>query len=332
MFLFSKKYRLNPETLRFERIRLTGIRKARVIIMASLGIIALAVLLRYGFERYYPTPRQIIYEFKNQKLRSGYEELNSNLVQLESQLAELRNRDDGFYRSILCLEPVSSSIREAGTGGATPYTHLNNLRDPALVKGVSRKIDQLSNRIKIQSSSLENVLEEAITNVQYLACRPSINPISSADPFWMTSSYGYRNDPFTHRRVAHHGIDLAGPYGLDIHVTGDGTVIGAQTSRYGYGKEVLVDHGFGYVTRYAHLQEILVKPGQELKRGQIVGTMGSTGRSTGPHLHYEVIKNGRPDNPMYYFYEDLKPEEYSLMASRSTMPDLPYRSVAYSQK
>jgi len=328
----SNKYRLNPETLRYERVKLTGARKVRFIVLVSLGMITLAVLLRYGFERYYPTPRQIIYELKNHELRKDYMDLNQNLSQVESQLAELRMRDDRFYRSILSLEPVPSSIREAGTGGSTPYRYLNNLRDPALIKGVSQKIDQLSSRVDIQSSSLENVLEEAITNMHYLACKPSINPISPADPCWMTSSYGYRNDPFTHRRTVHHGIDLAGPYGLDIHVTGGGKVIYAQANRYGYGKEVMVDHGFGFVSRYAHLQEILVKPGQEVKRGEVIGTLGSTGRSTGPHLHYEVRKDGRPVNPMYYFFENLSPGEYTMMASRVNSPAIPYQPEAYSQK
>jgi murein DD-endopeptidase MepM/ murein hydrolase activator NlpD len=132
-------------------------------------------------------------------------------------------------------------------------------------------------------------------------------------------------------RSAHQGIDLAGPYGLKIHSSGDGTVVSAGFSRYGYGKEVIVDHGFGYTTRYAHLQEILVRPGQQLKRGEVVGILGSTGRSTGPHLHYEVRKNGRSVNPVYFFFENLSPEEYNLLASRVNQPEIPGHSSAMSQ-
>ena len=172
-----------------------------------------------------------------------------------------------------------------------------------MVLDVSSRIDKISNKVKIQSSSLASVYEEALSNQLFLACKPSINPISPADPFWYTSYYGYRNDPFTHRRTAHHGIDLAGREGTDIHCSGEGIVSISRVSKFGYGKEVVVDHGFGYTSRYAHLQDILVEKGQKIKRGELVGTMGNTGRSTGPHLHYEIRKDGKPVNPMYFFYE-----------------------------
>lgn len=330
--MFDRKYYLNPETLRYERDRLSSKQRLRFIVSFSIGLIALAVMLRFGFERYYPTPRQVIYEKENTTLRSEYISLNTQLQEVESQLSELRNRDDRFYRSILNLEPVPSSIREAGTGGSERDIHLRNLREPGLVIDVSQRIDQISNRMQIQSSSLENVYAEAVNNQHFLACKPSINPISSADPFWLTSSYGFRNDPFTHKRTAHHGIDLAGPYGLDIHCTGEGKVISAGSSRYGYGKEVLVDHGFGYTTKYAHLQDIVVKRGQKLKRGEVLGSLGSTGRSTGPHLHYEVRKNGRTVNPMYFFFEDLSPIEYDKLATRANHVENARQSVAMSQK
>jgi murein DD-endopeptidase MepM/ murein hydrolase activator NlpD len=328
----SQKYFINPETLRYERVRLSRNQKIRFFLIFGLGLIAFAVILRNGFERYYPTPRQLIYERENTQLRKDYIALNSNIQVVESQLSELRNRDDRFYRSILSLEPVPSSIREAGTGGSEPYIQLRSIREPGLVTNVSKRMDKLSNRIQIQSSSLENVYEEAIHNQSFLACRPSINPISSGDRYWMTSTYGHRNDPFTGRRTAHHGIDMAGPYGLNIHVSGDGVVVTARLSRHGYGKEVLVDHGFGYTTRYAHLQDILVETGQKLKRGQVLGTMGNTGRSTGPHLHYEVRKNGHAVNPMYFFYENLSPNEYSLLASKAAVAEAPYQATAMSQK
>ncbi|MEN8230171.1 MAG: M23 family metallopeptidase [Bacteroidota bacterium] len=330
--MFDRKYHLNPDTLQYERVRLTRKQRIRFSVVFSVGLIALAVLLRFGFERYHTTPRQVIYEKENTTLRSEYISLNTQLLEVESQLAELRNRDDHLYRSILSLNPVPSTIREAGTGGSERNLHLRNLRKSGLVVNVSQRIDKISNRMQIQSISLENVYEEALSNQHFLACKPSINPLSSADPSWLTSGYGYRNDPFTHRRVAHHGIDLAGPYGLKIHCTGEGTVISTVTSRYGYGNEVLVDHGFGYTSRYAHLRDILVKRGQKLKRGEVLGTMGNTGRSTGPHLHYEVRKNGRTVNPMYFFYENLSPQEYNKLAARANQPENSYQAVAMSQK
>lgn len=330
--MFGRKYHINPETLRYERVRLAPSQRMRFLVGFSVGLIALAILMRFGFERFYPTPRQIIYEKQNSTLRSEYEILNTELQEVESQLAELRNRDDRFYRAILSLEPVPSSIRGVGTGGSERDVLLKNMRDPGLVLDVSHRIDKISNKVRIQSNSLESVYEEAVNNQHFLACKPSINPISPGDPTWLTSSYGFRHDPFTKRRTAHHGIDLAGPYGLDIHCTGEGTVIIARFSRFGYGKEVVVDHGYGFTSKYAHLQDIQVEIGQKIKRGEVVGTLGNTGRSTGPHLHYEIRKDGRPVNPMYFFYENLSAGEYTLLASKANLSATPYQPNAMSQK
>jgi len=330
--MFGKKYYINAETLRYERVKLTRKQLYRYVGLFGFGLICLAVLMRFGFERFYPTPRQIIYQHENVKLRSELASLNADLREVESQLVDLRNRDDRFYRAILSLEPYPSTIRTAGIGGSLRNQHLRNLREPGMVLDVSQRIDLISNKVKIQSTSLTDVLEEALTTQEFLACKPSINPISPADPYWLTSTYGYRNDPFTGKRTAHHGIDLAGPEGLDIHCTGAGTVVFAQMNRHGYGKEVVVDHGFGYTTRYAHLHDIHVKKGQELKRGEVIGTLGSTGRSTGPHLHYEIRKDNRAVNPFYFFYENLSSEEYTLLASRATYPGSQYQGVGMSQK
>ncbi len=333
MNLFGRKYYLNPETLQYERVKMTKRQLTRFSVVCAVGLITLAVLFRHGFERYYPTPRQVMYERENTTLRSEYTSLNTELQEVEAQLSELRNRDDRFYRSILSLEPVPSSIRDAGTGGSERNSHLRSLRgEPGIVMSVSQRIENISNKMDIQSTSLVAVYKEAINNQQFLACRPSIHPISPADPTWLASSYGYRKDPFTHRRTAHHGIDIAGPYGLDIHATGNGTVITARMSRYGYGREVRVDHGFGFITIYGHMQDIHVKVGQKVKRGEVVGTLGNTGRSTGPHLHYEVRKNGHTVNPIYFFFENLTAKEYTILASRVNQSDAPYEPVAMSQK
>ena len=306
--------------------------KLRFALGLGLGLIALAILMRFGFERVYPTPRQVIYNKENRVLRSEYKMLNSELQEVESKLAELRNRDDRFYRAILNLDPIPYSIRTAGTGGSPSGGMLKNLRDPAMVEVVSDRLEKLSNKAKIQSNSLDLVYEEALDKQHFLASKPSINPISPGDPTWFTSGYGYRLDPFTKVRTAHHGIDLAGPVGLEVHCTGEGTVTIAHVSRYGYGKEVVVDHGYGYTSRYAHLDEIQVKVGQKLKRGEVLGTLGNTGKSTGPHLHYEIRKGGHPVNPMYFFYENLSAEEYTLLASKANMSVSPYQPNAMSQK
>lgn len=330
--MFGKKYYINSETLRYERVRLTRQQLYRYVGLFSFGLICLAILMRFGFERFYPTPREIIYQQENNNLRSELAALNLDLQDVEFQLADLRNRDDRFYRAILSLDPIPGSIRTLGIGGAERGQHLRNLREPGMVMTVSNRIDKISNTVRLQNSSLSTVLNEALDKQEFLACKPSINPISPADPCWLTSSYGYRNDPFTGKRTAHHGIDLAGPVGLDIHCAGAGTVIYAKMNRHGYGKEVVVDHGFGYRTTYAHLHDIFVEKGQKLKRGEVVGSLGSTGRSTGPHLHYEIRKDGRAVNPFYFFYENLSSEEYTLLASKASLPEGRYQPMAMSQK
>jgi len=330
--MFGKKYYINPETLRYERVKLTRQQLYRYVGLFSFGLICLAILMRFGFERLYPTPREIIYQQENNNLRSELAALNIDLQDVEYKLADLRNRDDRFYRAILSLDPIPSTIRTLGTGGAENGQHLRNLREPGMVMTVSKRIDKISNKVRLQNHSLTAVLGEALDKQEFLAHKPSINPISPADPCWLTSTYGYRNDPYTGKRTAHHGIDLAGPEGLDIHCAGAGTVLYAKINRYGYGKEVVVDHGFGYRTTYAHLRDIYVEKGQKLTRGEVVGSLGSTGRSTGPHLHYEIRKDGRAVNPFYFFYENLSSEEYTLLASKASLPEGKYQPVAMSQK
>lgn len=330
--MFGKRYHINPETLRYERVTFTRKQLIRYVGLFSIGLISLAILMRFGFERFYPTPRQIIYEHKNSTLRAELAALNIGLQEVEAELGELRDRDDRFYRSILSLEPFPSTMRIAGTGGAVRNQHLRNLREPEMVLTVSQRIEKIRNKAKIQSTSLDDVYREALETQEFLACKPSINPLSPGDPYWLTSTYGYRKDPFTGKRTAHHGIDLAGPEGLDIHCTGEGEVILAQMNRHGYGKEVVVDHGFGYTSRYAHLHDIHVKVGQKLNRGEVLGTLGNTGRSTGPHLHYEIRKNERAVNPFYFFYENLSSQEYEFLAVRAHDPEAPYQPVAMSQK
>ncbi|MFC2080331.1 M23 family metallopeptidase, partial [Bacteroidota bacterium] len=262
-------------------------------------------------------PRLVHYEKKNEQLRQDYIMLSQELKKDESMLYALQRKDDRLYRSIFGMEPIPTSIREAGTGGAAKLSSIHSISDPEVVTNVYNEIDKILTKAKIQSNSFEDLEEVALNNQLLLARKPLIQPISPADRYWLTSTYGYRTDPFTKRRKSHHGIDMAGPYGLKIHATGDGVVKIAEHNRFGYGKEVMIDHEFGYSSRYAHLQDILVKSGEKVKRGQVIGTLGNTGRSTGPHLHYEVRYFNKSINPMYCFYEELSPKEYELITKRA---------------
>lgn len=317
MNLFGRKYHINPETLRFEELKPTPKKRLRNILIIGSGLLLLAFAMRMGYEQYAKSPRLVYYENKNEQLRTEYKMLDESIQLDETRLAELERKDDRLYRSIFGLEPLAPSIREAGTGGAPRNSTVRSISDPGLVDDVSDKLYEVAMKARIQSISFEDIEELAIENQKLLAHKPSIQPISPENRYWMTSGYGYRNDPFTHRRTNHHGIDLAGQYGLKIHSTGEGVVVTAHFSKHGYGREVIIDHGFGYISRYAHLQEILVEPGDQVKRGQVIGELGSTGRSTGPHLHYEVHFNNKTINPLHCFYENITPDEYQIITDRA---------------
>ena len=220
----GKKYYLNPETLRFERALPPPGKRAVNVLLLGVGLIILALFMRLGYEHFGKSPRLVYYEKQNESLRNEYEDLDQDLQQDELKLADLKRKDDRLYRSIFGLDPLPSSIREAGTGGSDRYMDLQSISDPEVVIEVSSKLDNIATRARIQSNSFEDLEEQARLNQQLLACKPSIEPISPGDPHWLTSGFGKRIDPFTKKISTHPGIDLAGAYGLSVHVTGDGVV------------------------------------------------------------------------------------------------------------
>ncbi|MCF8224520.1 MAG: M23 family metallopeptidase [Bacteroidales bacterium] len=317
--LFGRKYSLNPETLRFEEDTLSRNKKLTLLIILGVAILLTSVGMRVVYDQHAKTPRLIKYEKQNEELRRNYKKLHSELKQDELILTELRRKDDRLYRSIFGMEPLPSSIREAGTGGSETYTSLQSISNPNMIIDVFDKIDKILMKAKIQHESFDDLENAALEQIEILASKPLIHPLSPADRFWFTSAFGYRNDPFTRNTRYHHGIDISGRKGLKIHATGDGTVELAKFNRFGYGKEVIINHGFGYKSRYAHMDNILVDRGQKVKRGQVIGTLGNSGRSTGPHLHYEIRLNNKAINPVYYYFENLSPEEYEMITLRAKL-------------
>ena len=317
--ILGRKYRINPETLRYEEVKLAP--KQRLFLGFFIGVVLLgsAVGMRVLFDNHAKSPRLVFYENINHELRMEYQELSYELLKDEEILGHFRRKDDRMYRSIFGMDPIPASIREAGTGGAVMHTALQSISDPEMVIDVFERVDKVMMKAKIQSSSFDDLQEAAVTNQQLLASKPQLQPISPAEQTWLTSTFGYRLDPFTKQRRIHRGIDIAGRHGIEIHATGDGVVrIADEQGRSGYGKEVLVDHGFGYTSRYAHLQDISVKRGDKVKRGQVIGTLGSSGRSTGPHLHYEISLDNRAVNPMFHYFENITPEEYEIIRKRAS--------------
>ena len=317
--MYRNRYYFNPETLRFEKFERTLRQQFRVASVYLGALVIFAIILRIGFDMVVTSPKVNYFNQKNQSLKEDYQRLEEQIAKSELFLQEIQKRDDRLYRSVFDLEPIPNSIREGGYGGSrSTLVGLFSKVGFEIVSNTATKLDKLSSKASIQSSSLHDLNKLAKSAQVLKSSKPSIQPISPADSFWMTSSFGRRKDPFNGGRRMHMGIDLAGRVGLKVFATGDGVVIAAESSKKGYGKEVIISHGFGYLSRYAHLHKISVKRGQKVKRGQLIGNLGSTGRSTGPHLHYEVLHQDKPVNPMYFYYENLTGEEYQEIHANSS--------------
>jgi murein DD-endopeptidase MepM/ murein hydrolase activator NlpD len=317
MKLIKPKYKLNTETLVFERVRIPFRQIFRQAFVFFLVISVFGFGGRYLADPYFDSLKLKSLKEENQELRSRLSMFNDELKLLEASFAELQNRDRVVYRSALDIEPLPASIRQAGFGGSESQLSSMKSIGNQLVANTFLKIEQLSMQSRVQSKSLSDIYTIAVDKQKLLSHKPSIQPLSPADYFYLSSTFGYRWDPFTKGRRLHQGLDFAGEEGLNIYSTGDGVVVLAERDKYGYGNQVLVNHGFGYMSRYAHLKTIKVLPGQKVKRGHILGELGNTGRSTGPHLHYEVIRYGKPVNPFYYFFENLTAGEYDLIISQA---------------
>ncbi len=317
----KKKYKFNPETLSYERVGISIREKSRKIITYLSSSFALTLIMVVVFLNYYETPRSKALKRENQQLLSQYELMMHDLNRLEKVLAELQQRDDNIYRVIFESDPIPSSIRKAGFGGANKYSHLESFNNSRLIIETARKLDVLSKEAYIQSKSYDEVLQMALNKGKMLASIPAVMPVANEDLKRTASGWGYRIHPIYKVRKMHYGMDFTAPVGTPVHATGDGKVIetsGSGRSRVGFGLVVKIDHGYGYETVYAHLNSFAVKVGQEVKRGEIIGYVGNTGGSTAPHLHYEVHRNGSAVNPQHYYFKDLTPQEYERMIAISS--------------
>ncbi|MFC2138606.1 M23 family metallopeptidase, partial [Bacteroidota bacterium] len=260
-------------------------------------------------------PKLYILEKENSILNFRFEKLNDNIEDVKLNLAEIQQNDDGLYRPIFEIEPISSSIRMAGYGGTYNYQNLEGYKSSEVMIETSQNIEELFKQIYVQTKSYDQLIDKLKEKGRFLNCRPAIQPISDNDYIRISDYFGWRKDPFNKKATKHHGIDFAGEKGGEIYSTGDGIITKAGYSLFGYGRLIEIDHGFGYKSRYAHLDKIYVKVGEKVKRGQTIGLLGNSGRSTGPHLHYEVRMNNIPVNPIYFFNNDISPEEYAKMIS-----------------
>ncbi|HRH37838.1 MAG TPA: M23 family metallopeptidase [Flavobacteriales bacterium] len=313
----EQKYRFNPKTLNFERIRLTAwqrTRRALLMLSPGLAVGILGIFLTYQF---IDSPKEAVLRRENKQLLVQYELLNNNLDELERVVSDVRRRDDNIYRVIFEADPIPESMRRAGVGGVNRYRDLSGYASSDLVVETRTRLDQLTRQLVVQSKSLDEVAELVLKKQEMLAGIPAVQPIPNEDLTQTAGGFGWRIHPIHKIQKFHAGMDFTCKQGTPIHATGDGRVIYAEYGTNGYGMHVIVDHGFGYQTLYAHMSKLQARVGQRVKRGEVLGLVGNTGLSVGPHLHYEVHRNGEPVDPANYYFNDLSPEEYARMLELS---------------
>ena len=315
------KYYYDTKTLSYKPIEATGIDKFKkfIVYLTSSAILAFFTLLI--FFQYFDSPKEKRLKGEINHLLSQYEIINNDLEKIELVLDDIQNRDDNIYRTIFEADPIPTSIRKQGFGGVNRYKKLSGYSNSDLIINTSKKIDQLTKQLYLQSKSFDEIIELAKNKSKMLASIPAIQPVANKDLKRMTSGYGYRIHPIYKTRKMHYGMDYSAKVGTEIYATGDGVISKVKRSKRGYGNYVKINHGFGYETLYAHMSKYIVKKGQKVKRGEVIGYVGNTGISTAPHLHYEVRKDNKKINPVNFYFNDLTPEEYEKMLELASQPN-----------
>ena len=304
------KYYYHTESCRYERIKVTrwDIFWNSLGFLAVSAILGLVMLLVYTVN--FESPEEAQLRKENADLKFHFDLLNKDLGSVQQMLEFIQDRDDNIYRVMLGSEPIPSTVRRAGFGGSDRYRELNGLSQEDLIRSNYEELDILKKQLYIQTKSYDEVVDLAKRKEEMLSSMPAIQPVSNKELKWLTSGFGSRIDPIVRTRRNHPGVDYSMSIGSKVYATGDGIVSRVETKFSGYGKQIVIDHGFGYKTRYAHLNGFEVRKGQRVKRGELIGYTGNTGKSTGPHLHYEVLVNGLAVNPVYYMFRDFTAEEY----------------------
>lgn len=314
------KYHYNSKTLRFEPYREKwSIRVFRIAfnLMAGMLFATFVLLLAY---RYLDSPKEKRLRRELELSESQLKVLENQLSQMEEVVADLENRDDQIYRALFAAEPISAEVRKSDPSIPNRYDRFKGLLLSDLLTEATQKMDQIRKRAYVQTRSYDELWGLIQNKSTMLKSIPAIIPIELNDLERMTSGFGYRIDPIYQTPKFHAGMDFVAELGTPIYATGNGVVIGASLESGGYGNCVRIRHGFGYETVYAHLMSISVRAGMRVTRGQKIGLLGSTGKSTGPHLHYEVLQKGQHVNPVYFYYSDLSPEEYAKLVEQSNRP------------
>ncbi len=318
----EKKYVFNPKTLSFdifkEPVR-DRIGRVFRFVVTTLVLACIIVALIYFFMG---SPKEKMQAREIEYLKLQYDMLEERIEEMDVLLEDMQERDNNVYRVLLEADPISAEQRKSGFQQPERFEDLYGYKNSELVIYVSRKLSSVASQLYYQSKSYDEVFEMAKNKSQMLACIPAIIPLKESEITQISSYFGYRTDPVYRVSKFHSGMDFAAPVGTDVFVTGDGTVEEVENNYWGYGNIITIDHGYGFKTRYAHLSKFAVRKGQKVKRGQVIGYVGNTGKSTGSHLHYEVLKNGTPTQPLHFFFNDLTPEEYEHILEQAALPSI----------
>jgi murein DD-endopeptidase MepM/ murein hydrolase activator NlpD len=313
------KYYYDQETLSYRPITVTNKNRISNIILFVLaaiffGVTSLLILLNSDVLN---TPAEIAQKrtLKNYELQ--FDILNKKLSQLEAVVSNIEDRDNNLYRVYFEASSIPEEQRKAGFGGVNRYKNLEGYDNSDLIINTVKRLDILTKQTVVQSRSLDEIERLAKNKAALIEAIPTIQPVKNKDLARLASGFGYRIDPFTKVRKKHYGMDFTAKRGTPIYATGNGVIKRADNRSSGYGKHIRIDHGFGYVSLYAHLSKYNVRRGQKVKRGDVIGYVGSTGRSVGPHLHYEIIKDNKKINPLNFYYGNLSPKEFEALLTQA---------------
>ncbi len=316
----TEKFIYNPHTLQYEKVKLTPKQIAKKVAGLVLLMLVSGFVVDKAVNKFFPTTENKALHQEINVLNQKYSQINNQMDIMTSVLKNIKDRDEGVYRMIFGIDPIDEAMWNGGVGGHDFYRNFKNFTSKEILVNSIQKADKLSRQMTLMSESLDEIEKLASDKETFLASIPSIKPVKEDKlrrKIKYLSGYGMRIHPVHKIPKMHEGLDFSAPTGTEIQATGDGRVIHVENKKTGYGKNVIVDHGYGYKTLYGHMSEIIVKKGDRVKKGQLIGKIGSTGTSTAPHLHYEVRYKGKAVNPINYVMDGLTPEEYDELVRKS---------------
>ena len=316
----QKHYIFNQLTQDFEVLETPKSKTFMRILLISLSVLGIAFLFAILLFTFIKSPKEKAQARELEYMKLKYEILNDRLDDLEALMTDMEQRDNNLYRMMFEADPIPSQVRRSGFSDADRYADLYGYMNSDLVVSAARKMDVIASQLYNQSVSYDSLFVMARNKSDMLAHIPAIFPLKETEVKYISSYFGYRPDPIYKIEKFHSGMDFTAALGTEAYATGDGVVYDVERNEWGYGNMVILDHGYGYKTRYAHLLKPAVRKGQKVKRGQVIGYIGATGKATGVHLHYEVLKNDDQIDPINFFYQDLTPDEYDQILEQSTLP------------